>query len=111
MKYKFERDLEKNLLSMEARTAGIHQTEVKPKAFDFHADSLLISDIEITGVLPKEKLLLMDRMDLEPGQKISREGLEDIVAKIYGTNCYDYVTYELLGSQEPFKLVINCKKL
>ncbi len=98
------------LRQVAARTAGIHQTEVKPKAFDFHADSLLISDIEITGVLPKEKLLLMDRMDLEPGQKISREGLEDIVAKIYGTNCYDYVTYELLGSQEPFKLVINCKK-
>jgi NTE family protein len=52
----------------------------------------------------------MDRIDLEPGRKISREGLDDIVAKIYGTNCYDYVTYELLGSEEPFRLVINCKK-
>ena len=87
-----------------------YEKEAKRKAFDFHADSLLVSDVEIIGVLPKEKALLMDRMDLEPGQKISREGLDDIVAKIYGTNCYDYVTYELLGSEEPFKLVINCKK-
>ena len=93
-----------------AKTAGKYDTKNKPKAFDFHADSLLISEVEITGVLPQEKLLLMDRIDLEPGRKISREGLDDIVAKIYGTNCYDYVTYELLGSEEPFRLVINCKK-
>jgi NTE family protein len=52
----------------------------------------------------------MDRMKLLPGQKISRDGLDDIVAKIYGTNCYDYVTYELLGAEEPFKLVLNCKR-
>ena len=92
------------------RTAGTYVPEHKPKAYDFHADSLTISDVEIIGVLPREKLLLMDRMDLEPGQKISREGLEDMIAMIYGTNCYDYVTYELLGSEQPFKLVINCKK-
>lgn len=93
-----------------AKTAGKYDTRNKPKAFDFHADSLLVSEVEITGVLPQEKLLLMDRIDLEPGRKISRAGLDDIVAKIYGTNCYDYVTYELLGSEEPFRLVINCKK-
>ena len=93
-----------------AKTAGTYVPEHKPKAFDFHADSLTISDVEIIGVLPREKLLLMDRMDLKPGQKISRGGLEDMIAKIYGTNCYDYVTYELLGAEQPFKLVINCKK-
>lgn len=98
------------LRQVAARTAGIYDAGRSPKAFDFHADSLTISDVEITGVLPKEKLLLMDRMNLAPGQKISREGLDDIVAKIYGTNCYDYVTYELLGSEEPFKLVLNCKR-
>ena len=98
------------LREIAVRTSGVYDQEHKPKAFDFHADSLVISDVEITGVLPKEKLLLMDRMDLYPGQKISREGLDDIVAKIYGTNCYDYVTYELLGDAEPFRLVINCKK-
>jgi NTE family protein len=100
-----------SLLRMVAvKTAGTYKAEHKPKAFDFHADSLMIDEIEIKGVLAKEKLLLMDRMNLVPGQKISREGLDDMVARIYGTHCYDYVTYELLGSEEPFKLVINCKK-
>ena len=100
-----------SLLRMVAvKTAGTYKADHKPKAFDFHADSLMIDEIEIKGVLAKEKLLLMDRMNLVPGQKISREGLDDMVARIYGTHCYDYVTYELLGSEEPFKLVINCKK-
>lgn len=100
-----------SLLRMVAvKTAGTYKAEHKPKAFDFHADSLMIDEIEIKGVLAKEKLLLMDRMNLVPGQKISRVGLDDMVARIYGTQCYDYVTYELLGTEEPFKLVINCKK-
>jgi len=100
-----------SLLRMVAvKTAGTYKAEHKPKAFDFHADSLMIDEIEVKGVLAKEKLLLMDRMNLVPGQKISREGLDDMVARIYGTQCYDYVTYELLGTEEPFKLVINCKK-
>ena len=98
------------LREVASRTAGIYEPERSAKAFDFHADSLTVSNVEITGVLPKEKLLLLDRIDLEPGQKIGREELDDIVAKIYGTNCYDYVTYELLGAEEPFELVINCKK-
>ena len=91
-------------------TTGGYRAPQKPRAYDFHADSLTISHVEITGVLPKEKLLLMEKIDIDPGQKISRDGLDDIVARIYGTHCYDYVTYELLGDKEPFKLVINCNK-
>ena len=52
----------------------------------------------------------MKRLNLKFGQKISKEDLNDIVAKIYGTQSYDYVTYELLGDSEPFKLVLNCRK-
>ena len=82
----------------------------KPKAFDFHTDSLMIADVDITGVLPKEKEILKERLNLDFGQKISREDLEHIAAQIYGTQAYDYVTYELLGASEPFRLVLNCKK-
>ena len=81
-----------------------------PKAFDLHCDSLVIADVEVIGVLPKEKELLKNRLRLKLGQKISRSDLDHIVAQIYGTHAYDYVTYELLGEQEPFRLVLNCKK-
>lgn len=98
------------LRDVAARTAGKYVSPPKKKAFDFHADSLVIADVEIRGVLPKEQALLMDRLDLKFGQKMSRDALDDIVAQIYGTQAYDYVTYELLGDSEPFKLVLNCKK-
>ena len=98
------------LRDVAARTVGKYVSPPKKKAFDFHADSLVIADVEIRGVLPKEQALLMDRLDLKFGQKMSRDALDDIVAQIYGTQAYDYVTYELLGDSEPFKLVLNCKK-
>ena len=79
-------------------------------AFGFHADSLVLADVAITGVLPQEKEILKNRLNLKIGQKISRQDLDHIVAQIYGTNAYDYVTYELLGDREPFRLVLNCKK-
>lgn len=82
----------------------------KPSAFGFETDSLVIADVEIKGVLPREGELLDKRLNLKFGQKISKEDLNDIVAKIYGTQSYDYVTYELLGDSEPFKLVLNCRK-
>lgn len=98
------------LREVAAVTKGRYEADSRPRAFDFHGDSLTVSEVEVTGVLPKEKTLLKDRLNLHPGQRMSRHDLDDIVAKIYGTQCYDYVTYELLGEKEPFKLVLNCKK-
>ena len=92
------------------KTCNASKVGKSPKAFDFHADSLLIADIEITGVLPQEKEILMNRLHLKFGQKISRDDLNHIVAQIYGTQAYYYVTYELHGEKEPFRLVLNCKK-
>jgi NTE family protein len=93
-----------------AKTSGKIVKKVKPKAYDFHADSLVIADVDIKGVLPREREILKQRLHLSLGKKISRDELEHIVARIYGTQAYDYVTYELLGEKEPFKLVLTCKK-
>ncbi len=98
------------LREVAARTARKYTPEQKQKAYDFHSDSLRIAEIDVKGVLPREKALLMDRLHLEVGDRISRKDLDHIVAQIYGTQCYDYVTYELLGDKEPFRLVLNCRK-
>jgi NTE family protein len=92
------------------RTSEALASPRKPSAFGFETDSLVIADVEIKGVLPREGELLDKRLNLKFGQKVSKEDLNDIVAKIYGTQSYDYVTYELLGDSEPFKLVLNCRK-
>lgn len=92
------------------RTAWIYEAPQKERAFDFHSDSLLISEIDVKGVLPREKSLLKQRLHIDLSEKISRSELEHIIARIYGTQSYDYVTYELLGDKQPFKLVIRCRK-
>jgi len=92
------------------RTEEDYVSVRRPKAFDFHSDSLVIADVDVRGVLPREKAMLKNRLHLKFGQKISKGDLEHIVAQIYSTQAYDYVTYELLGSEEPFRLVLNCKK-
>ncbi len=97
------------LREVAARTSGRYDsTQDRPKAFS--ADSLTLSEIEIRGVQPRERAILMNRLDIELDQKLSREDLDHVVAQIYGTQAYDFVTYELLGDKEPFKLVIDCKK-
>ncbi len=98
------------LRDVAARTSGKYVSAQKKKAYDFHSDSLVIAEIEVKGVLPREQALLMDRLNIKFGQRIRRADLDHIIAQIYGTQAYDVVTYELLGESEPFKLVINCKK-
>ena len=98
------------LRKVAALTSGQYISQNRRKAFDFHSDSLVIAEVDVTGVLPKERELLKNRLHIKFGQKISREDLDHIVAQIYGTQSYDYVTYELHGDREPFRLVLNCKK-
>ena len=98
------------LKDIAARTAGKYEVPAKSRAFDFHADSLMISEIDVKGVLPREKALLKQRLKINLSKRIGRSELDDIIAKIYGTGAYDVVTYELLGDREPFRLVVTCRK-
>ena len=82
-----------------AKTSGRYTKPARPKAFDFHSDSLSISEIDIIGVLPKEKALLMDRLNLDAGSMISRKTLDHIVAQIYGTQCYDMLHTNFLAAR------------
>lgn len=96
------------LRDVAARTAGKYEKEKKTRVFA--GDSLVISDVEIKGVQPAERAILMERLNVNFGQKISRKELDHIIAQIYGTEAYDFVTYELLGTHEPYRLVVNCRK-
>ena len=92
------------------RTSVADSMAQKKSAAGFKLDSLFISEVDVLGVLPKEKEMLMKKFHLEFEDKISRKDIDLIVDNIYGTQSYDYVTYELLGCCDPYKLVLKCKK-
>lgn len=80
------------------------------KATNINKTLLTVSGIEITGVNDQESLYLMDKFKLDIKKPVSRDNINNAVATIYGTKSFDYVTYELQGENEPYRLRINCKK-
>lgn len=80
------------------------------KAVDVGRHKVTVSGVEIHGVTDAESLYLMNRLKIKAGQKLGKVELEDAVATIYGTKAFDYVTWEMLGSEEPYRLIFNCKK-
>lgn len=100
---------EAKLLSIKARL-GLDTLEYhNRKAIDLNKRPVAIAGVDIRGVSEKEKAILMRRIDIGPGDSVSKADVEHVVAGIFGTQCYDYVTYEMEGSEEPFNLVFNCK--
>lgn len=79
------------------------------KAIDINADSVKVRSIDIQGVNGREKAILMKKIDIMPGDKVCRRDIENIVADIFGTQAYDYVSYEMRGRESPFDLVIICR--
>ncbi len=79
-------------------------------AVDLSRTPVRVSSVEINGLADFDKEILLRHIKIKDGDVLTKDELENIVAKIYGTKAFEYVTYELLGSQEPYKLVINCKR-
>lgn len=90
---------------------GTYHKELRhKKAVDLNSNSVLVSKIEIEGVSDRESRYLMSKISLRPDRPLGRSDIEDAVATIFGTGAFDYVTYELEGYEEPFGLIIHCKK-
>lgn len=80
------------------------------KAIDLEARPVLIKDIEIVGVSDKDADYIRSKMFVKPGSVASKRVIEEDIASIFGKGAYDYVTYELRGTEEPFRLRILCKR-
>ena len=79
-------------------------------AEDIRLRDILISGVEITGVSDKESAYLQNKIGVKAGTRVLSKDIEDAVATIFATNSFDYVNYELTGSDEPYRLKFNCKK-
>lgn len=79
-------------------------------ADDIRLRKVLVSGVEIAGVDDKESLYLMNKIKVGAGSRMGNAEIEDAVATIFGTNAFDYVNYELLGDEEPYRLKFNCKR-
>ena len=97
------------LLNIKARTGGLQSGHDLPAAIDINEDSVVVRSVDIRGVTGKEKAILMKKIDILPGDRVCRQDIENIVADIFGSQSFDYVTYEMQGKEQPFDLVITCQ--
>ena len=89
---------------------GFRQVYRSGPAVNLHERKVRISGVEITGVEPNESRYLMEKVRKCLGETVGKAEIEEAVATMFGTKAFDYVTYELLGREEPFRLRINCKR-
>ncbi len=97
------------LLAVKKRAGADSTVLHNRKALDINTDSVYVDEVEIRGVGEQEQEILMKKINIGPGDRVCRQDIENAVAAVFGTQAYDYVTYELEGSEQPFRLVINCK--
>lgn len=87
-----------------------YRPPTKPKAIDISKDSITLNQIYISAVATKEAVYLLRMMDIKSNEKVTKDMIEHEIAKIFGTNAYSYVNYELLGTEEPYDLHIDCRR-
>ena len=81
-----------------------------PKAVDISRTKVLIDSVEVLGVSGLEADYLRAKLKVHAGDRVSREDVEDALNTIFGKGSYEYVSYDMLGKEEPFHLRINCKR-
>ena len=74
-------------------------------------DTFLVRRVSVEGVTPREKSYIMRWIDIE-NDKVTRNDLEEMIAKIYGSGMFTRAYYQLEGEQ-PFDLTfhVEVKKL
>ncbi len=87
-----------------------YRLPAKPKAIDINKDTVQLNQIYITTATAEEAVILLKDMQLKNKKQVTRSMVEHEIARIFGTNAYASVEYQLLGNEEPFNLNIDCKR-
>lgn len=108
--YEAAREQDSLLNAVKARVGADAPDLSSRRAVNLKTTSVKVSDVELVGVGDMEARMLRKKLNINPGEVLSYERITDAIATVYATGAYDYVTYELLGKEEPYRMVINCRK-
>ena len=108
--YKAAQEMKPQLDAVRHRLGKARFRYNAPPAVDLGQAPVIIEDIDIVGVTEKEADYLRSKMYIKPGSIVDKKLIEQEIAAIFGKGSYDYVTYELRGKKEPYRLRILCKR-
>ena len=104
------REQDSLLRAVKARVGEDSLRITKRRAINLRNTPVRIREVRILGVEGDELKILQKKLGIHAGDLLSNEKISDAIAQVYATGAYDYVTYELHGTEEPFELDITCKK-
>lgn len=108
--YRAARAASKELSAVRKKVGAARRKLQARPAVDLGRKSVVIGDIDIIGVSPTDADYLRSKMSVKAGSVVSKEAIEEDIARIFGEGTYDFVSYELRGSMEPYRLRILCKR-
>ena len=77
---------------------------------DIGTRPVLIDSVIITGVGEKDAAFIRSRLYIKDSSIVNARVLEDDVARIFGGGSFDFLTYSVLGKEEPYRLELHCQK-
>lgn len=96
-------------VSLKTLMNGDHpRTMNHPKAVNLAEREVMLEAILFEGISDDESRILMERIGLDVGKTIGKEELDKAMSQIQATGAFDAVTYSLLNSEEPYRLVFHC---
>ena len=79
-------------------------------ARDISRKPVLIDKVEITGLREKDANYIRRQLYIKDSSLVNTRILDDDVAAVFGSGVFDFINYELLGTEEPYRLRIHCQK-
>ena len=79
-------------------------------ADDINRGTVQIATIEFDGLKDRESRFLASKIKFAAGDHVDRADIEQAVSMIFATGSFESVTYHLLGSEQPYRLVFKCIK-
>ena len=84
--------------------------KVEKPAVNLAERAVLIDRVEVTGLEAADAAFVRRRLHVRDSSFVNARSLEDDIAGVYGEGVFDFINYELLGDEEPYRLRLHCQK-
>lgn len=108
--YRAALDCRDELLALKEAVGTAGSGEIRNRAVDISRTPVLLGSVIFEGLTDRESKYLQKKIKLYSGQYVTAGDINDAMSKIQATGCFEAVTYDLLGKEEPYNLVFNCMK-
>lgn len=112
---KQEAELDSLALVIQGRNKTLKPVERSKRAVNLFTTPVTFGEIVLNGIDSNERQIVEDRIGMSElmgkiREPMSKADIDKIITALMSLDTFETVTYEVVGSEEPYTLVINCVK-